>query len=121
MNSIVQIENLFCRSSAEFGEGGWAGSFAGFAIFFGFFAGCSSSFGLEFLDATDFVDEALLTSEERVTLGTDIDGYGFFGTTSGKDGPATAGDVDLLVGGVDACFHKGYCIRVSKMGKELVK
>ncbi len=121
MNSIVQIGNLFCRSSTEFGEGSWARSFAGFAVFFGFFASCSGGFGLELLDATNFVDEALFTSEEGVALGTDINRYSRFGAASRKDGPATAGDVDLLVGGVNACFHKGYCNRVSKMGKELVR
>jgi hypothetical protein len=69
----------------------------GFAIFFDFFACGSSGFGLEFLHATYFVYEALLTSEEGVATATDIDHHVIFGAACVKRGTARAGDGDLMV------------------------
>lgn len=69
----------------------------GFAILFSFFACGGGGFGLEFLHATYFVDEALLTSEEGMAFATDIDHHVIFGAACVKRGTARAGDGDLMV------------------------
>lgn len=78
----------------------------GFAIFLGFFAGGGFLFGLEFLDATELVDETHLAREERMAFGADIDGHGVASGTCLERRTAGASDRDLVVGGMNACFHR---------------
>jgi len=54
------------------------------------------------LDAADFVDKSLLTSEEGVAFATDISRNTVFGTAGCKTGTTTTSDRDLVVGGMDA-------------------
>ncbi len=60
---------------------------------------------LEFLDATCGVDETLLTSKERVALGTNTDFEILHGGVRLIDSAASAADGGLVIFGVQICFH----------------
>lgn len=95
----IRYGDKLCLST-NIGQGLGAG-LRTFAIFFGAFARSGTLFGLEFLDAAELVDEAHLTSEERVTFGADIDSDCILGGASLERGTTGASDRDLIVCGVD--------------------